>query len=224
MILPETVSSEPKNWYILDKDGDIAIRIKSGIKLGELTDGTLALADKTKAHQWIRLYVNADGELWLTVINSHYVLQAKDKVRLHHYQLKAGARIQLPNNQFTISDRPFLCEADEMLIRVKAQQKKRVEKPAESMSKSQLAKDKLMADIDKIFPDGKFGENHHAAHAIRSEPEFNRMSAEGVEPDLPVGSVQHQEISENKVFINYRSAALLLLGVGAVLLKLYSGY
>ena len=181
--------------------------------------------DDAKVNQWIRLYVNADNELWLTVINSKYVLQADDKVSTQHYQLRAGAQIFLPHNQFTISDHPFLCDPDEAVIKVTASEELIKTKTSEdSHCASQLAKNKLLADIDHIFPDSKLGDIQPAQQAIQAEPEQDHLRTNEFDLDIRADDFQRWESKQNRAFFGLRSIGIITIGIGAVLLKWYAGY
>jgi len=278
---PNFANPSVRQWYILDKEGDFALRIRNGVKLGERADGQLALSDKVKDYQWIRLCVNADNELWLTIINKDVKLQTVGQRHFEHYKLFPGDKLELPNNTLTIGEHPFLCEltgniirvltedaadmlAEAPLVQTVQQQEQQKEQrgiqqeerpqpeqiiamangadtcepfiadrkiPVLGGCDSQIAKNKLMDDVNKICA-GTPTRNSDTSTKLEFKSEFV------AQPSSKVCSPQFRSIRDQHIVTGYPVAGRalvirktvvislklgLLLGLGAVFFQLYAG-
>ncbi|PIE43772.1 MAG: hypothetical protein CSA50_04000 [Gammaproteobacteria bacterium] len=115
---PEPHSLKPRCWYCSSPDGDSAIRIQNGLKVGELADGTLTLDNKADDnHQWIEFRLNQSGELSVSVLGGQCRLKVENKLK-KTVKLIPGTLIQLPYNRFYISDSVFGLEQTDLTIKL----------------------------------------------------------------------------------------------------------
>ncbi len=176
---PEKRSHSFCNWYLYDNLGDFSLRIQSGMRLGEMDNGLLAL-DEVK-HQWIRFYINANGELWVSTLDPQIRLQTDNQNNLLHRRLFSGCQLKLPNNDLLLSDHPLTWQpSSRSVVVVKncpSDKGRPVEEPVPLLSDSNGNKgsfvDKLTAEIkaDAIL------DNH--------EPE---ITAAAQEAEIPISA------------------------------------
>jgi len=88
-------------WYAVTDDGDSALRISSGLTLGEHPDGALALNAPAAEARWVTFEVRR-GEASLSVLASRRLV-AEDQRALDRVPLSDGLCLELPHNLLRIS-------------------------------------------------------------------------------------------------------------------------
>lgn len=111
----DTSQSSQHFWYAIGIDGSSTLRIQNKLAVGELEDGTLVLDDSHHDNQWACLSIDPSGKLLLAATHEHYHLRINDQTKKIHTVLP-GSLIQLPKNQFFISNSLFGSAQDDLII------------------------------------------------------------------------------------------------------------
>jgi len=221
MTLIKPLCDPARQWYLLDKEGDIALRIKNELMLGERDDNQLALADSRRTRQWVRLHLNADNELLLTVTHPRFVLQTNTKVSQQHCQLLPGDSIQLPNNRICISDHPFLCASNEMTVTVKLLKVQNINSDNRHLHASEADKHKLFADVDESFARYDLSSRASSSGNLKLSP---LVPPEGEEAEViksfADGDLRRKQ-HENKVALSFPGFTTIILAGTIALASFY---
>jgi hypothetical protein len=92
-----------EEWYVVIGDGDsAAIRMTSGLAVGETESGDLAINDPDGRCQWVEFVLADDGEPWAAIVTRDKSLSVAGRTCLRH-PLEVGATLQLPHTKLYIS-------------------------------------------------------------------------------------------------------------------------
>ncbi|PID42050.1 MAG: hypothetical protein CSB48_12350 [Proteobacteria bacterium] len=110
-------SLTPRHWYFSSPNGDSAIRIRNGLKVGESADGTLTFNDITPDHQWVEFRLDNNGGLSVNIVNDQCHLKVTSGLK-QTVNLIPGTLIALPHNRFYVSDSLFGLEQTNLIVRL----------------------------------------------------------------------------------------------------------
>lgn len=92
------------DWYVVSTDGQSALRIAQGLKIGETDSGSLALNDPLSGNQWIEFAVNEVGNAWIEVITPDCSIHTESGGRpLQRHRVRPGTTLEFPNNTLHIT-------------------------------------------------------------------------------------------------------------------------
>lgn len=91
-------------WYAVTDDGGSALRIRSGLHIGETEHGALVFNDGLRERRWVALEITADGGCVAQVADETHCLVDEDGRTHRRHALSPGATLAFPGNTLRISE------------------------------------------------------------------------------------------------------------------------
>lgn len=91
-------------WYAVTDDGGSALRIRSGLHIGETEHGALVFNDGLRGRRWVVLEITADGGCVAHAADETHRLVDEDGRTHRQYALSPGATLAFPGNTLRISE------------------------------------------------------------------------------------------------------------------------
>lgn len=91
-------------WYAVTEDGGSALRIRSGLHIGETERGALVFDDALEARRWVVLRITPDGACAVEAAGERHRLVDEAGDPHSRYALSPGATLVFPGNTLRISE------------------------------------------------------------------------------------------------------------------------
>jgi len=91
-------------WYAVSEDGGSALRIRSGLHIGETERGTLVFDDALEVRRWVVLRIAPDGACAVEAVGERHRLVDEAGDPHSRYALSPGATLVFPGNTLRISE------------------------------------------------------------------------------------------------------------------------
>lgn len=98
------VPGEGGEWYAVSDDGDSALRIRPGLRIGETETGALVFNDTRPERQWIALQITPEGACRVEVVGDRHRLVDEGGNTVTRHDLTPGMTLAFPGNTLCISD------------------------------------------------------------------------------------------------------------------------
>jgi len=106
------------HWYLTEGNESLTVRIGEGLRVGEHSNGFLALDDSRKKNQWFRFYFNAQGELWIACLHQ-FVIDTADGTGLRRFRFTGDTKICLPGSEIFVSKDSFQIDENHLQITIR---------------------------------------------------------------------------------------------------------